>query len=106
MTLLDRAKELIEKSKKATPGPWVYDDGSVITCAEQTAFLPWPGQCEYVKSDEDSEFIAACSPETIAQLAQALIEAVEVIELCARRGMHERIAPAREFLRKHTEVKE
>lgn len=86
MTLIDRAKELLEKSKKATPGPWRWDDGygfaNVDTGVDPDMDDARVNTVFSIHGDDNSfhdngPYLAACSPETIALLAQALIEAVE-----------------------------
>lgn len=102
MNLIDLAKSIIEKSKKATGGQWEvylnvrrisgktyrtptigYQVNAAIPKRELKTFYPIcrpPKQnhaAEEINWANNSDYIAACSPETISQLAEALIEAVD-----------------------------
>lgn len=88
MNLTTLIKELEEKAKAATPGPWEHNaDG--IRCTYQSRrdenWRDWIGlkivdMPVVGQSELNAEYVALCSPENILALVKALEEAKELAE--------------------------
>lgn len=85
---LDKLNELEQLAKRATPGPWQYDDG----LCEIAAFIPTKGEeCVLMETtagfatQKDYAYIAAANPQAILELISALRKAVETLEFYASR---------------------
>lgn len=84
------AKELIEKSEKATPGPWVKGGTGTVVCDvggnSSYDIIALNDTTANPNQDFDNrDYIAACSPETIKKLAEALLSAIETVTESKRR---------------------
>lgn len=77
---------LIELAKKATQGKWERGSGSDVLTSEcgDEAYWEWeeagPAQLHESNAENDAEYIAAASPDTIIALCERLREAEKTIQ--------------------------
>ena len=82
-----KLQEIEELAKKATPGPWLNDPGSIFVDAENRVEI-----CDTHQADEagfaNAAFIAALDPSTALALVQMAREAEGIAKLEKERNEH------------------
>lgn len=93
MTTTDKAKQLIELAKKATPRDrglerldWDNGDISYEMNNKNGFFAIRESHYKHpMKAKFDAEFIAASNPATVAEIAEAYLEAIKKLEMYERK---------------------
>lgn len=72
--------ELRRLAEAATPGPWKVDDFTTVTEADEGTTL-WVDVCGGdTQAEKDAAYIAACDPQTVAALVEAVKAAQAVMD--------------------------
>lgn len=80
---MSRTEELLALAEKATPGPWVVEEGSLVNreCDDDDKWC-----IAEIYHNDNIGFIAAANPETIKQLVELCRLQHEALKMYAERG--------------------